>query len=132
LKKKDSQLSFLHCYHHGGMLLGSYYAFKWIPGGSLLILGILNAFVHGVMYSYYYITAFKPELKQSIWWKKYITQIQLTQFALIFAAFLSSALYDCGFPKYISWILVVQSTFMLVMFGDFYIKAYIKVNKKKA
>lgn len=29
------------------------------------------------MYTYYFLTAFKPELKQSFWWKKHITQVQL-------------------------------------------------------
>jgi len=29
------------------------------------------------MYSYYFITALKPEYKKKIWWKKYITQMQM-------------------------------------------------------
>lgn len=48
-----------------------------IVGSHATLLGILNAFVHVVMYGYYFLTSFKPELKQSIWWKKHITQLQL-------------------------------------------------------
>ena len=80
LKKNNAQLSFLHCYHHFLMAFSGYIAARWIPGGPLCLLGIINAFVHGVMYFYYFITAFKPDLKKSIWWKKYITQIQLVNF----------------------------------------------------
>lgn len=52
-------------------------AVRWVPGGHSTMLGILNSIVHGFMYSYYFATAFRPELKKSLWWKKYITQIQL-------------------------------------------------------
>lgn len=132
LKKKNSQLTFLHCYHHSGMFLGSYCAAKWVCGGSLAILGVVNAFVHSIMYFYYWITAFKPELKKSLWWKKHITQVQLAQFAILTFAYLSSAFAEnCGFPKVVSWCLVIQNTFMLTLFGDFYVKAYHKGNKNE-
>ena len=77
MKKKNSQLTFLHCYHHFCMALGCYVAAKWLPGGHGLLLGMINLYVHGIMYFYYFLTSFKPELKQSIWWKKHITQFQL-------------------------------------------------------
>lgn len=40
-------------------------------------MGIINSFVHVIMYSYYFLTSYRPELKKSLWWKKHITQIQL-------------------------------------------------------
>lgn len=77
MKKKNSQLSFLHCYHHSFMVLVCYVAVNWVPGGQGLLLGMINLFVHGVMYFYFFLTSFKPELKKSIWWKKHITQFQM-------------------------------------------------------
>lgn len=77
LKKKNSHLSFLHCYHHFFMAMGTYIAARWVPGGHALLLGFINLFVHAFMYFYYFLTAIKPELKRSIWWKKHITQVQL-------------------------------------------------------
>lgn len=77
LKKNNSQLSFLHCYHHFFIAVGSYAAARWVPGGHLNALGMINTFVHGIMYFYFFLTALKPELKKSIWWKKHITQIQM-------------------------------------------------------
>lgn len=79
LRKKNSHLSFLHCYHHFFMVLGSYIAMRWLPGGPPILLGCINTFVHVIVYFYYLLTAFNPELKNSIWWKKHITQIQLVK-----------------------------------------------------
>ncbi|KAG5674177.1 hypothetical protein PVAND_004160 [Polypedilum vanderplanki] len=133
LKKKDSHLSFLHCYHHFFMALGTYIAVRWVPGGHSTMLGIINSFVHGFMYSYYFLTAFKPELKQSIWWKKHITQIQLIQFAFLLVHYLRGALaVNCTYPKFWLWVMVIQNIFMLSLFGDFYYKAYIKKREKKS
>lgn len=41
------------------------------------MLGTINSFVHVIMYGYYFLTSYRPELKNSMWWKKHITQIQL-------------------------------------------------------
>lgn len=48
-----------------------------ISGSHGTLLGILNAYVHVIMYIYYFLTSVKPELRNSAWWKKYITQVQL-------------------------------------------------------
>lgn len=53
LKKKNSQLSFLHCYHHFFILLGGYIASKWLPGGPTIPLGIINTFVHRYLSCYF-------------------------------------------------------------------------------
>lgn len=96
----------------------------------MAVLGVVNTFVHSVMYFYYFITAFKPDLKKSIWWKKYITQIQLAQFALLSVFFLRVALAkSCGYSKVFSWIVFIQNLYMLTLFGEFYIQAYVKPKK---
>lgn len=78
------------------------------------------------MYSYYFMTSFRPELKQSMWWKRYITQVQLIQFAVLFIHFLTPVFFECGFSRIFSFALALQNIFMLLLFGDFYYKAYIK------
>jgi hypothetical protein len=37
----------------------------------------VNSFVHVVMYSYYLLTSVWPEYRNNLWWKKYITQLQM-------------------------------------------------------
>lgn len=45
-------------------------------GGQVAFFGTINAFVHAIMYSYYFLTILKPEYKKA-WWKKYLTLLQL-------------------------------------------------------
>ncbi|KAL7021732.1 hypothetical protein ACKWTF_011998 [Chironomus riparius] len=132
LRKKNHQVSFLHIYHHAVMAGGTYLYIKFCSGGGQpLSLGIINSFVHVIMYGYYFLTSFKPELKQSIWWKKHITQIQMIQFAVIIFHHLLPLYYECSFPKTLSAIVAFQNIFMLIMFSDFYVKAYIKKKSVK-
>ena len=46
-------------------------------GGHTMPICALNSFVHIIMYIYYLLLTVKPELRTSMWWKKYITQLQL-------------------------------------------------------
>lgn len=97
------------------------------------------------MYTYYFLTAFKPELKQSFWWKKHITQVQLVshydiscdldqnrpplqiQFFILMFHFGLPLLYkDCAFPKFVLFCGLIQNVFMFILFSDFYNKAYRK------
>lgn len=71
-------------------------------------------------------TSFKPELKKSMWWKRYITQVQLIQFAILFVHFITPLIFECKFPKLFSALLALQNVFMFSLFGDFYIRAYVK------
>lgn len=77
LRKKDNQITFLHLYHHTGMVILTWNATKFFPGGHSVFTGFLNSIIHIVMYSYYLVSAFQPQYKNNIWWKKYITQMQI-------------------------------------------------------
>lgn len=39
LRKKQSQISFLHVYHHAGMAFGTWVATKFLAGGHITFLG---------------------------------------------------------------------------------------------
>lgn len=83
LKKKNSQLSTLHCYHHFMMASMVHRLFITAAGGGpSMVCALINSFVHVCMYSYYLMTTFNPATKTSVW-KKRITQIQLVQSLLI-------------------------------------------------
>lgn len=91
------------------------------------IPGFLNSFIHMIMYFYYFLTSYSPEVKKSLWWKKYITQLQLLQFVLLLI-YISVNLFviECNNSKIMSWAGLIQAVVMLAMFSDFYYKAYIK------
>ncbi|XP_072758486.1 very long chain fatty acid elongase 7 [Anoplolepis gracilipes] len=124
LRKKQSQVTFLHVYHHVGMVMGSWGATKYLPGGHVTFLGLLNTFVHTIMYTHYLLSSMKIDTNS---WKKYITQLQLVQFLLIILHYVQLTwVEDCGFPFWVVYIMVPQNFFMIVLFGDFYYKTYIK------
>lgn len=37
----------------------------------------MNSFIHVIMYSYYGLTAFGPWIQKYLWWKRYLTMLQL-------------------------------------------------------
>ncbi|XP_034946044.1 elongation of very long chain fatty acids protein 7-like isoform X2 [Chelonus insularis] len=128
LRKKQNQVSFLHVYHHTGMVLGAWGGVKYLAGGHVTFLGLINSFVHVIMYSHYLVTSFKISRP---WWKKYITQLQLLQFFLLLIHF-SQLLWtkNCGFPTWPAAIFIPQNLFMTILFADFYYKTYLQKPKK--
>jgi len=71
---KQKEIIFLHWYHHTTVLVYTWFTvILMYPPGS--IFGIVNSFVHTLMYSYYFLASFghRP------WWGKYVTRIQMTQ-----------------------------------------------------
>lgn len=94
-----------------------------------LASGTLNSFVHVVMYTHYLATSLRMS---RTWWKKYITQLQMLQFGmLIIHCVVLVFAEDCGFPKWTAAVLIPQNVFMMVLFGDFYYKTYIKKRPPK-
>ncbi|KAJ8918562.1 hypothetical protein NQ315_013067 [Exocentrus adspersus] len=128
LRKKQSQVTFLHVYHHGIMLLFSWVYLKFIPGEQGLFIGFLNSFVHVVMYSYYLIAALGPKYQKYLWWKKYMTWLQLTQFCIMLLYLFFIIMMDCKLSKSVTFFFVANIVVFLFLFSDFYRKAYI--NKK--
>ncbi|KAM3961926.1 very long chain fatty acid elongase 4-like [Aphomia sociella] len=131
LRKKQNQVSFLHVYHHSLMLWCSWFILKLEPSYSTVFLGTLNSFVHVVMYTYYGLSAY-PSLTKYLWWKKYITSLQLTQFFMVVVHTLANCVFtDCP-PSYILlYVIVLNSLFFIYLFGDFYVKSYNSKELKK-
>ncbi|CAG9826974.1 unnamed protein product [Diabrotica balteata] len=131
LRKKDNQITRLHLYHHGIMPFGSWLAAKYAPDGPMTFLGLINSLVHVVMYSYYMLSAMGPKVQKYLWWKKYITMMQLIQFILTLTQSLLTFFYGCNLPTAISIFNITQSVVFFVMFFDFYMQSYKKKSSSK-
>lgn len=62
------------------VIIGTYIELVFSPSGHNMLPGLMNGLVHAIMYSYYFISAYDPELmKLEVFkrWKKMVTQIQL-------------------------------------------------------
>ena len=84
------------------------------------------------MYSYYALSALGPGIQRYLWWKKYLTQIQLVQFAIIGVYGMSLYMFNTGYPFYFSFLPISNSIIYLILFGDFYYKSYNKSRQDKS
>ncbi|XP_072047659.1 very long chain fatty acid elongase 4-like isoform X1 [Amphiura filiformis] len=125
LRKKDEQISFLHVYHHTTMPCLWWIGVHWIPGGASYFGGMINSFVHVIMYGYYALTALGPAVRPYLWWKRYLTSIQLVQFVVAMSQCVLVLCLDCGFPRPFVWALMAYAFSHLLLFGNFFHKTYI-------
>ncbi|CAG9863872.1 unnamed protein product [Phyllotreta striolata] len=128
LRKSYRQISFLHVYHHCGMVLLGWIAFKYQAGDAQIHVAIINCFIHAVMFVYYLLTSIDPEWKKNLLMKKSLTTMQLIQFMMFIVIYTYVIITKCPtFPMpFFGYIFVTQNTFMFCLFSDFYYKAYIK------
>ncbi|XP_075225871.1 uncharacterized protein LOC142327007 [Lycorma delicatula] len=130
LRKKNSQITFLHLYHHTMVIVVSWISTAYIGPSFAIVFGAVNTFVHSVMYFYYLLTAARPEYKKSVWWKRHLTQLQLIQFIVITVHAILNLLNPSSiFPKGLVVFFIPQGVIMYVLFWDFYKKAYNKQKK---
>lgn len=134
LRKKQSQITGLHVFHHATVPLVIYLvaSFSMTPFSGFLI--VMNALVHVVMYSYYYLATF-PSIAPYLWWKKYITRIQIGQFVTALIYFCLGYILlprFCDDPPMVAVVTnLLSALIFLVLFLSFYSGAY-KKNKNIA
>ena len=125
LRKKDKQVSFLHCYHHILLIWAWFFCIKVESGGDCYFGAAVNSTIHIIMYGYYTLAL----LGVSCPWKKWITTAQLCQFALV----LSHSIYVVYKKNLPIWLPLAQGFVMinmLVLFGNFFMKTYGNSEKK--
>jgi len=131
LRKKFSHLSTLHVVHHGIMPFTAWWGIKYVGGGHTTFCGFLNMGVHVVMYFYYLMSAMGPQVQKYLWWKRYLTTMQLVQFATFFIhATFPLFIKGCEFPKFFSYIILFHGAMFFLLFANFYIQAYLKKKPK--
>ncbi|XP_034242770.1 elongation of very long chain fatty acids protein AAEL008004-like [Thrips palmi] len=139
LRKKDKHISKLHVIHHGIMPMSVWFGVKFFAGGHGTFFGLLNTFVHIVMYSYYLLAALGPQVQKYLWWKRYITVLQMVQFVLVMIHSFQLLFIECDYPKaFCGWI-GMHAVMFYFLFSDYYKQEYLKkearrkaVNDKKA
>ncbi|KAK3579521.1 hypothetical protein CHS0354_028350 [Potamilus streckersoni] len=124
LRHKQRQITFLHIYHHGSMLLLSDLAIHFYPWPAIAPYLGLNSLVHIVLYCYYGLTALFPENPPQ--WKQRLTEFQILQFCIDFIHVIYGYLYH-GFCIYG----LLYGISMTYLFTNFYYHAYIKRKASK-
>ena len=123
LRKKDQQqLSFLHIYHHATMFSLWWIGARYVAGGSSFLGAMFNCAVHVLMYSYYALAALGGPLRRYLWWKKYLTVIQMMQFIAALVMGVNAIRIGCDFPMWMQYTACAYMMSFLVLFSDFYYK----------
>ena len=106
---------------------------RFVPGGHESFGALFNTFVHVVMYTYYFLASLGPQYRRFIWWKKYLTHLQIAQFVVGFLKTLPNVMgwTDCGFPWQFSALTLIIFALMFIMFVQFYADEYIKKERKR-
>lgn len=126
LRKKNEQITFLHVYHHSTMVLLFWIGTRYVPGGDTCFVGFTNCFVHIFMYAYYGLAAIGPYMQKYLWWKRYITRLQLVQFVLFVVHAVRNLYMGCSYPALFTSLLLTSAFSLFILFGNFYYKSFIK------
>lgn len=135
LRKKNQHVSTLHVIHHGVMPMSVWFGVKFTPGGHSTFFGLLNTFVHIVMYTYYLLAAMGPKYQKFLWWKKYLTSFQMVQFIAIMVHAFQLLFIECNYPRAFVWFIGMHAVMFFFLFNEFYKQAYqkkVKANALKA
>lgn len=131
LRKKFNQITHLHVIHHVMVTLNVWFWVLFAPEGQVVFGLALNSFVHVVMYTYYLLANMGPSMRKYLWWKKYLTTMQIVQFVIIVVHMSIPLFIDCGFPRYLIFMGVAQTLLVLALFLNFYKKSYIEPERMK-
>ncbi|QGM48699.1 MPPV-075 GNS1/SUR4-like protein [Magpiepox virus 2] len=131
LRKKFNQISFLHVYHHFTMFTLGWIGIKWFAGGQAFLGAEINSFVHVIMYTYYGLAACGPTFRKYLWWKRYLTIMQLIQFHIAIGHTAMSIYTDCPYPRWVQWAVIIYAVTFIILFGNFYFRTYKKPRSKE-
>jgi len=131
VRKKNNQISFLHVYHHVSMLALQWCLVKFVPGGASYFGPLFNCFIHALMYSYYMLSAFGPHMQKYLWWKKYLTKMQMLQFVSIFLYLVNVLRQGCKYWDAFNILHLGYMMSLLYLFNQFYSQAFNKQRKER-
>lgn len=134
LRKKDKQVTKLHVFHHSFVPLLCWVYLKFHPGYTVAFFPFVNTLVHTIMYSYYFLATFGPAVQPYLWWKRYLTSLQIAQFVLILiqlATIPLSTSDKCKYPRGFLAVAFAGAILFLWLFYTYYLDTY-TTSKKSA
>lgn len=134
LRKKESQITRLHLIHHAYVPIALYLNTIVSPSSFVGFFFLLNGPIHMIMYLYYFLATF-PSLSKHLWWKRYLTGLQVSQFIIATAYFMIGFILltkYCSTPSWTSFTInAIGCLLFLYMFIGFYKENYLKKTKNK-
>ncbi|XP_055933505.1 elongation of very long chain fatty acids protein 4-like [Argiope bruennichi] len=127
LRKKNHLITNLHVIHHAILPILGWILFRSERSGFQFVPGVTNSIVHIVMYTYYGLAAIGPEVQKHLWWKEYLTRMQILQFiVIILFVTVILPITGCTPTKHGIYIDIAFALIFLSLFINFYTKTYKK------
>ncbi|CAD1468412.1 unnamed protein product [Heterotrigona itama] len=131
---RKQPLILLHWYHHVTVLLYTWFSFVETAGSSMWF-GMINAFIHSCMYSYYALKAMR--FKPPKWTAMTLTMLQITQ--MFWGIFITISTYYYAqiaqIPCNVTTLNLKLSALMylsyLILFAKFFKESYLSKQKCK-
>ena len=87
---------------------------------------VMNSFLHIIMYGYYGLAALGPAVRPYLWWKRYITMLQIVQFGLLGLHWVYFVCFNEGYSRFFVINYAVQTSIYIILFTRFYIQTYLQ------
>ncbi|XP_028048381.1 elongation of very long chain fatty acids protein 1 [Monomorium pharaonis] len=132
LRKKDRQISYLHTYHHVTVVIHVWLTLRYFIVSFAMTATVVNSSIHVIMYSYYFLSTFGPDMQQRLLpFKKNFTVIQMVQFIIFLLIGVQGLMPNCDNKNmiYFSAISFINVMINLLFFLNFYISSYKKSKK---
>jgi len=133
LRKKDNQVSVLHLYHHVSTLLLTWAGVRYYAVAPAALTSLINSFIHTIMYTYYFLAAYGPNIQKAVApIKQWITIAQMVQFVVLFLYVSQQFVLGCKIVNNsIIIIFLVNVVINFFLFHNFYQCAYKKSQKSQ-
>ena len=76
------------------------------------------------MYIYYGLAAIGPQMNKYLFWKKYMTGMQMVQFVAIFVHSFQLLFRECNYPRGFMWWIGFHAVLFWFLFWDFFVYTY--------
>jgi elongation of very long chain fatty acids protein 4 len=95
--------------------------YRALYDGEVFLSIMINSFIHTIMYTYYFVSSHT----KNIWWKKYLTAMQMIQFmTLNVHGFLIMQKKCSSTPYRIIFFYLIYSQTLFWLFMNFFIRSY--------
>lgn len=97
----------------------------WVSIVNFLEYFLLNYQIHPLLInSYYGLAALGPAVRPYLWWKKYITILQIVQFGLLGCHWAYFVAFNEGYSAFFVVNYAVQTILYIILFTRFYLQTY--------
>ncbi|CAH8571468.1 unnamed protein product [Schistosoma bovis] len=131
IRGRTHLVTWLHVYHHCTMIPITWAGVKWAAGGEIFQPVAVNCTIHVIMYSYYAFAALGPKWRKYLWWKRYLTMLQMIQFSYGMLYSYISLYNQCGLKEFVYYFNLFYQASLLLLFYNHYHHAYHKSKNQK-